>query len=216
MWPGRLCWPCIVGACASFRYVHYNDDGTIAPVVITGTGVGEYTATAPIQAENYFAAVGVEKRQLGPPGSGFGTPAPTPPPRCRPTPSVSVTKAGGCRVCLRPSWTTGVFRIAAGASLSYPNIRNVPATPRITLLAANGGTTATTLVVLSGAAGPELARVVVQPTGSWDAFENTAAVPLAVEEGWQGPLSLVFSCEVKENAADAGTERLRLDSFSLV
>jgi hypothetical protein len=53
-------------------YVHYRENGTIAPVVINGQGVGEYDlrTTWPepdgeIQAENYFRLIGAaEKREM--------------------------------------------------------------------------------------------------------------------------------------------------------
>jgi hypothetical protein len=45
-------------------YVHYKDNGEIALLRVDGIGVGEYDAAAgPIEAENYFAASGVTKRE---------------------------------------------------------------------------------------------------------------------------------------------------------
>lgn len=45
-------------------YVHYNDDGSIAPVTIDGTGVGEYDGTTWIEAECFMRVSGkVIKRQ---------------------------------------------------------------------------------------------------------------------------------------------------------
>ncbi len=49
---------------AFISYVHYKDNGEIAPIRIDGIGVGRYDATqSKIEAENYFSAVGVEKKQ---------------------------------------------------------------------------------------------------------------------------------------------------------
>ena len=45
-------------------YVHYKDNGEIAPVRIDSLGVGQYDATRPqIEAEDYFKAVHAEKRE---------------------------------------------------------------------------------------------------------------------------------------------------------
>jgi beta-xylosidase len=51
-------------------YVHYRDDGTIAPIRIEPIGTGQYdAASCPIQAANYFSLVGGEKRES--PDDGF-------------------------------------------------------------------------------------------------------------------------------------------------
>lgn len=51
--------------------VHYRDDGEMAPLRVDLTGVGEYDpSAAPIQAEDYFAADGMDKVEL--PLGGFG------------------------------------------------------------------------------------------------------------------------------------------------
>lgn len=51
-------------------YVHYKDNGDIAPVRIDSLGVGQYDATRPqIEAEDYFKAVRAEKREC--PLGGF-------------------------------------------------------------------------------------------------------------------------------------------------
>ena len=45
-------------------YVHYKDNGEIAPVRIDSLGVGQYDATRPqIEAEDYFKAVKAEQRE---------------------------------------------------------------------------------------------------------------------------------------------------------
>jgi len=45
-------------------YVHYRDDGTMAPIRIEPVGVGQYdAASGPIQAANYFLLVGGVKRE---------------------------------------------------------------------------------------------------------------------------------------------------------
>jgi len=44
-------------------YVHYNDNGTIAPIQIDATGVGMYDGQKAIQAENYFFMEEGEKRE---------------------------------------------------------------------------------------------------------------------------------------------------------
>lgn len=51
-------------------YVHYKDNGEIAPVRIDRIGVGEYDAAqGRIEAEDYFKSVNAEKREL--PAGGF-------------------------------------------------------------------------------------------------------------------------------------------------
>jgi len=55
---------------AIFSYVHYRENGEIAPVRIDRVGVGQYDASAgPIQAEDYFKLKGGEVRER--PGGGF-------------------------------------------------------------------------------------------------------------------------------------------------
>jgi len=44
-------------------YVHYRDDGTMAPVRLDKIGVGEYDASRNIEAEDYFAAEGAEVKE---------------------------------------------------------------------------------------------------------------------------------------------------------
>lgn len=50
-------------------YVHYRDNGDIEPVYIDRTGVGQYDASHPVQAENYFKASGATKKEC--PAGGF-------------------------------------------------------------------------------------------------------------------------------------------------
>lgn len=51
-------------------YVHYRDNGEIAPVRIDSLGVGRHNAAQPrIEAEEYFSAAGAEKRER--PDGGF-------------------------------------------------------------------------------------------------------------------------------------------------
>jgi arabinoxylan arabinofuranohydrolase len=51
-------------------YVHYKDNGEIEPVYLTRLGVGRYDASkGAIEAENYFKASGVKKREC--PESGY-------------------------------------------------------------------------------------------------------------------------------------------------
>jgi len=46
-------------------YVHFRNNGSIAPLAIDGTGVGEYdAASGPIQAENYFKLKGGFKHEI--------------------------------------------------------------------------------------------------------------------------------------------------------
>ncbi len=52
-------------------YVHYRDDGTIAPVRIDRTGVGQYNAQQPIEAEDYYSADGVVVKESPPAAGGF-------------------------------------------------------------------------------------------------------------------------------------------------
>ncbi len=53
-------------------YVHYRDDGRIAPIRVDLTGVGEYSAASgPIEAEEYFAQSGFAKRERRSASNGF-------------------------------------------------------------------------------------------------------------------------------------------------
>ena len=53
-------------------YVHYRDDGTISPIRVERIGVGEYDPDAgPVEAENYFAARGISKREHAQASGGF-------------------------------------------------------------------------------------------------------------------------------------------------
>jgi hypothetical protein len=45
-------------------YIHYRADGTITPIRVNGIGVGEYDASGPIEAEEFFYARGAEKKRL--------------------------------------------------------------------------------------------------------------------------------------------------------
>jgi len=45
-------------------YVHYRENGEIAPIRVDGTGVGQYDASnGSIEAEDFFAASGISKRE---------------------------------------------------------------------------------------------------------------------------------------------------------
>jgi hypothetical protein len=46
-------------------YVHYREDGEIAPLELRAVGVGRYVADKGIRASDYFAAVGCKKREFG-------------------------------------------------------------------------------------------------------------------------------------------------------
>ena len=45
-------------------YLHYRENGEMAPIRVDGIGVGNYLPDNPIQAEDYFRAEGFEKREL--------------------------------------------------------------------------------------------------------------------------------------------------------
>ena len=47
-------------------YIHYKENGEMATIRVDGTGVGNYNASQPkIEAEDYFKAEGVVKREVG-------------------------------------------------------------------------------------------------------------------------------------------------------
>lgn len=51
---------------AFISYLHYKENGEMAPVRVDGVGVGQYDAGAPrIEAEDYFAADGISKKECG-------------------------------------------------------------------------------------------------------------------------------------------------------
>jgi hypothetical protein len=53
-------------------YVHYRDNGEIVPVRVDGTGVGRYDADrGRIEAEDYFMASGIEKKETADLGMGL-------------------------------------------------------------------------------------------------------------------------------------------------
>jgi arabinoxylan arabinofuranohydrolase len=54
---------------ACISYVHFREDGTMAPVRLDKVGVGEYDAARTIEAEDYFAADGADIRER--PAGGF-------------------------------------------------------------------------------------------------------------------------------------------------
>jgi hypothetical protein len=54
---------------ACITYLHYLDNGEIAPVVLDSVGVGQYDARAGIEAETYFKVENAEKHQC--PEGGF-------------------------------------------------------------------------------------------------------------------------------------------------
>lgn len=55
---------------ANISYVHYRDNGEMAPIHIDRIGVGQYYVNKnPIEAENYFAAEGVKIKES--PSNGF-------------------------------------------------------------------------------------------------------------------------------------------------
>ncbi len=49
---------------AFISYVHYRANGEIAPIRVDGVGVGEYRAPGRIEAEDFFAATNVAKREI--------------------------------------------------------------------------------------------------------------------------------------------------------
>jgi hypothetical protein len=52
-------------------YVHYRDDGTIAPIRVDGIGVGTYDGSAAIEAENFFAVEGLRVKEHAGASGGF-------------------------------------------------------------------------------------------------------------------------------------------------
>jgi len=54
---------------AAMTYIHYLDNGEIAPVYLDTVGVGQYDARKPIEAENFFKLKNAVKRQC--PDGGF-------------------------------------------------------------------------------------------------------------------------------------------------
>jgi len=54
---------------SAIGYVHYRDDGTMAPVRLDKIGVGEYDAARNIEAEDYFTAEGADIKER--PAGGF-------------------------------------------------------------------------------------------------------------------------------------------------
>jgi len=53
-------------------YVHYKDNGEMALIRVDGVGVGEYDANHVIQAEDYFKASGISKKEVDNGGFAIG------------------------------------------------------------------------------------------------------------------------------------------------
>jgi arabinoxylan arabinofuranohydrolase len=53
-------------------YVHYRENGEMSLIRVDGTGVGEYDANHPIEAEDYFMASRMMKKELANGGFGIG------------------------------------------------------------------------------------------------------------------------------------------------
>ena len=132
-------------------YVHYRANGTIAPIRIDETGVGNYNisstlaaglTTWTIEAEDFYAiSGGAGKRQKDP--SGPESPGPN---------------------------AFEVANLSDGSSLSYPRVYSHNEKMQITVQYSNGGNeTGKMSIVLNGVidGGCKLA-----PTGSWNMYKN--------------------------------------------
>jgi arabinoxylan arabinofuranohydrolase len=138
-------------------YVHIRGDGSIAPIVIDATGVGQYDAAAGVEAENFFELA---------PADAPGGPAKWEHP---------VSRAFGVR------------GLAAGSRLRYPRVGGVVAGSVLTVAGYNGGagpaavTVTAYAVATSGSAraaplGSCVALLPAHPAGDWDALVEAPCV----------------------------------------
>jgi hypothetical protein len=177
-----------------FAYVHFYPNGTIAPVVIDETGVGEYRAGGRVEAEAFFSASGAA-RKIFDDDAGFGL----------------ALAAGGA----------ASFPHVRGAAAGAPRVRlalraanggAAPAAVVARLRRARGGAG-------GGGAGDDgavLGSIAVPPTGSWQAYARV--------DGWLdlppaargGDFSLVLSAVGAGAGAGAGGDDLvHIDAFAV-
>lgn len=198
-------------------YVHIRTDGSIAPIVIDATGVGQYDAAAGVEAENFF--------ELAPAGVPGG-------------PAKWEHPATGA---------FGVRGLGAASRLRYPRVGGVQAGSVLTVAGYNGGPAPAAVTVTayaaatSGTAGATplgscVALLPPHPRGDWDApveapcvwaspagsalrgsTAGVASTPTVVPAGLPSDLDLVLTFAPASGAdtaaaATAGSgELVRLD-----
>jgi arabinoxylan arabinofuranohydrolase len=117
-------------------YVHYRDNGEIAPIDLRLIGVGQYDAETRIQAADYFSAVGAEIAECA--NGGFE-----------------------------------VRGVRNGATLHYPNLRNLPKHPTISFQVACGNPAGCHLDIWNSSQHErQLGRAAIPCTGSWESYRN--------------------------------------------
>ena len=158
------------------------------PCVIDANGVGDYDATAAIEAENFWERRGLATKL-----------------------DLTTRAASGFGVAME-----------AGAELVYPRVAGLPAGVggglRVTVLAANGGASATVLEVnvSHGSSRWAAARCVIQPTGSPAVFEQTQCIPVpAAKAITVDELAVATRTVVLSTHGPAGHELLAIDRFWL-
>jgi arabinoxylan arabinofuranohydrolase len=180
-------------------YVNYYANGTIAPVAIDGTGVGEYDASEFIEAENFFAL------------------APLPP----------QVGSAAVRVPASGPWKGhdsegrfGIHGVTAETSATYPHVRNVvtgKGAVEFVVVAANGNADPATVVLRVGSAadGPVVCRAKVGPTGSWEAYGEARCTSSSGGEQGEGLVVEDVTLTLTFEGEGAG-EILRVDKFAVV
>ena len=158
-------------------YVHYKDNGEMAPVRIDRIGVGQYDASqARIEAEDYFKSVKAETREC----HACGEPV-------EPASGEPVESAGGFEM----------RGLAQGSELYYPNVLNLPADSVMTLSVASASPDGGVVEVREGKPdGLLLGRARIPNTGGWDKFQSVAC-PLKNAPG-KASLCLVFTGSKEE------------------
>lgn len=133
-------------------YVHYRNNGTIAPIRIDETGVGNYRippmlALNPalkcwtIEAEDFYSIVGdAVKRQKDPLGSDQNQ--------------------------------FEVANVSAGSALSYPNIYSKNRRMQLFVLYSNGGNQTGVMSILLKGLNKPYGSCKLDPTGGWDTYKN--------------------------------------------
>eukprot|EP01051_Picozoa_sp_SAG22_P015612 SAG22_NODE_2067_length_3057_cov_2.417174_2_plen_499_part_00 len=187
-------------------YVHYRANGTIAPIRIDETGVGNYNISSTvaaglkvwtIEAEDFYAIEGgAVKRQKAPTGADQS--------------AFEVSVAG------------------AGGSLSFPRVYSHNEKMQLTVLYSNGGTTTGTMEFMLKGVGDSSqslrpkckgggACCPLPPTGSWDVYKNISCgapgrYSANVRTGMMPDVSFNFTGPAV--AAAAATEFARVDAFN--
>ena len=165
-------------------YVHYRANGTIAPVRIDETGVGNYNLTGLVkhkgwamEAEDFYAiSGGAVKRQKDASG---------------PDPDLFE-----------------VANLTGGSSLLYPSIYSGNIKMGLSLLYSNGGTASGKVTVVAG--GRANGGCVLAPTGGWGTYKS---VSLGIPSRWGANVQTGMIKSIALNFSGGSAEFARIDAL---